>query len=66
MCAAWSISVINGGFGEWTSWGECQNVNQVGCAGFSARYRECSNPEPQHGGVYCSGAVKEVQPCSTC
>ncbi|XP_045197941.2 cell surface hyaluronidase-like [Mercenaria mercenaria] len=55
---------IDGDFSEWTTWGECQKTDD--CAGFSRRTRECSNPEPRHGGIYCTGAVDEVQPCTVC
>ncbi|XP_061197855.1 SCO-spondin-like isoform X2 [Saccostrea echinata] len=52
---------INGGFGEWSSWGLCsQSCN----SGYRTRYRNCINPTPLFGGSNCSGTWEETQTCN--
>lgn len=52
---------INGGFSEWTKWGQCSAT----CGkGFQERIRECNNPEPANGGKYCKGESESVQECT--
>ncbi|XP_076130734.1 A disintegrin and metalloproteinase with thrombospondin motifs 8 [Alosa pseudoharengus] len=52
---------VDGGWGEWGPWGPCS----LSCGGgveFSRR--ECTNPEPQHGGAYCMGQRVKYQSCN--
>ncbi|XP_059089000.1 coadhesin-like isoform X1 [Tigriopus californicus] len=51
---------IDGGWGEWTSWGECSGT--CGTTTMS-RNRECSNPPMKHNGKPCPGQMKEFQQC---
>jgi len=52
--------VVDGGFSEWTMFGNCS----VSCGvGFRHRSRECNNPAPQHGGKNCQGASSETEDC---
>lgn len=55
--------VVDGDLSEWSAWGTCQSADSS-C--FTARTRDCTNPRPEYGGLYCTGAVKEVQPCEGC
>nr|ADD22401.1 cnidarian egg lectin isoform a [Hydractinia echinata] len=42
---------INGGFSKWGKYGVCS----VKCGGgMQSRRRTCTNPSPQHGGLYCT------------
>ncbi|XP_028839525.1 A disintegrin and metalloproteinase with thrombospondin motifs 8 [Denticeps clupeoides] len=53
---------VDGGWGEWGPWGPCSRS----CGGgvhFSRR--ECSDPEPASGGVYCVGQRVKYQSCNT-
>merc|ERR1712168_1778071 len=53
---------INGGFTEWSGFGECT----VSCGGGTmTRERECTNPKPQYGGKACTGATKDTEKCGT-
>ena len=54
---------IHGGFSEWTAFSECTKS----CGhGTQYRTRNCSNPEPKHGGSDCSslGPHIETQQCN--
>ncbi|XP_041479272.1 sushi, von Willebrand factor type A, EGF and pentraxin domain-containing protein 1-like [Lytechinus variegatus] len=56
------FEIVDGGWSGWSPWTECP----VTCGGdVHYRYRECNNPEPQNGGLPCSGAEVEEQPCNT-
>lgn len=53
---------INGGFTEWSGFGECT----VSCGGgLKTRERECTNPKPQYGGKACVGAIEDTEKCGT-
>ncbi|KAL9955596.1 hypothetical protein ACROYT_G036938 [Oculina patagonica] len=55
---------VDGGYGEWESWGDCS----VTCGGGQrARSRKCNNPAPQHGGKDCSslGLSTQTMECNT-
>ncbi|XP_059089002.1 properdin-like isoform X3 [Tigriopus californicus] len=54
------IEEVDGGWGEWTSWGECSGT--CGTTTMS-RNRECSNPPMKHNGKPCPGQMKEFQQC---
>ena len=52
---AYSVLLVNGGWGEWSSWTECP----VNCgSGHRNRTRLCDNPVPQIGGYDCTGYKK--------
>ncbi|XP_019387472.1 PREDICTED: A disintegrin and metalloproteinase with thrombospondin motifs 12 isoform X2 [Crocodylus porosus] len=52
---------INGGWGTWSSWSHCTRT----CgAGVQSSERQCSNPEPQFGGKYCTGERKRYRMCN--
>ncbi|XP_026272666.1 semaphorin-5A [Frankliniella occidentalis] len=51
----------DGGWGAWTSWGECSSP----CgSGFRVRRRVCDNPIPAHGGAECQGCPLDYEPCN--
>ncbi|XP_074628437.1 uncharacterized protein LOC141886246 isoform X3 [Acropora palmata] len=54
----------NGNFSEWSVFSECSKSCGTG---FKKRTRNCSNPEPKHGGRNCTslGTAVEVRPCNT-
>lgn len=53
---------INGGFTEWSKFGECT----VSCGGGTkTRMRACTNPAPQYGGKACVGPIKDTEACGT-
>ena len=54
------MSVVSGGFTNWTDWSECDN--ECG-SGQQEQTRSCSNPAPQHGGEDCSGETRKLQDC---
>jgi len=52
---------VNGGFSEWSEYSACS----VSCGGGTQhRTRECTNPRPAHGGVWCAGKAVEMQSCN--
>lgn len=53
---------IDGGFTNWTEFSNCSRT----CGnGTRFRYRNCTNPSPQHGGKNCSGNNFIVESCNT-
>ncbi|MBN3302553.1 ATS8 metalloproteinase, partial [Amia calva] len=53
---------IDGSWGPWGPWGQCSRT----CGGgVEFSFRECSDPEPQHGGKYCEGQRVKYQSCNT-
>ena len=55
---------VDGGYTEWSEWGECS----VSCGGGKrSRSRTCTNPSPQFNGKNCDGlgAARETQECNT-
>ena len=53
---------VDGGWTAWTEWVACS----VSCGtGTQQRSHACTNPPPSNGGVICSGAPTESQPCAT-
>ena len=55
-----TLAIVDGGWGEWTSWTECSRT----CgSGFESRLRLCDSPEPAHLGVDCTGDAAENRPC---
>ncbi|XP_053153473.1 A disintegrin and metalloproteinase with thrombospondin motifs 12 [Hemicordylus capensis] len=56
-----SPEAVNGGWGSWSSWSHCTRT----CgAGIQTAERQCSNPEPQFGGKYCTGERKRYRMCN--
>ncbi|XP_066471221.1 A disintegrin and metalloproteinase with thrombospondin motifs 12 [Tiliqua scincoides] len=56
-----SPEAVNGGWGSWSSWSHCTRT----CgAGVQTAERQCSNPEPQFGGKYCTGERKRYRMCN--
>ena len=55
------LSVVDGGFTDWTQWDTCSLTCGGGTQG---RTRTCSNPEPQYGGANCTGHDSETQICN--
>ncbi|KAJ8368227.1 hypothetical protein SKAU_G00082550 [Synaphobranchus kaupii] len=54
--------VVDGSWGPWGQWGLCSRT----CGGgVEFSHRECSDPEPQHGGKYCEGQRVKYQSCNT-
>ena len=52
---------IDGGFTEWTPFGDCDKT----CGdGVKKRTRACTNPPPQYNGKVCEGATEETQACN--
>merc|ERR1711970_923500 len=52
---------INGGFSDWSSWGECSKS----CGeGEKSKTRTCSNPPPQFGGDVCVGPKTDTEKCN--
>ncbi|KAI0227776.1 hypothetical protein LSAT2_021736 [Lamellibrachia satsuma] len=53
--------VVDGGWGAWSTWGECSES----CGrGAQIRHRQCNNPSPMNGGNYCLGSSTETLPCT--
>ncbi|XP_066919223.1 SCO-spondin-like [Clytia hemisphaerica] len=53
---------VDGGWTEWTDWGECSATCGTGT---HARTRTCTNPTPANGGDTCTGDTSESQDCNT-
>nr|XP_046225573.1 A disintegrin and metalloproteinase with thrombospondin motifs 6 isoform X1 [Oncorhynchus gorbuscha]XP_046225574.1 A disintegrin and metalloproteinase with thrombospondin motifs 6 isoform X1 [Oncorhynchus gorbuscha] len=53
---------VDGGWGPWSSWGECSRT----CGGgVSSSMRHCDSPAPSGGGKYCLGERKRYRSCNT-
>ena len=53
--------VVNGGWSEWSGWGDCS----VSCGrGVQRRSRTCSSPLPVNGGAKCDGDSVHKSHCS--
>lgn len=51
--------------GNWTGWSEWNSCSDTCGGGLTLRYRNCSNPEPQFGGIDCIGNGTENDSCNT-
>ncbi|CAL1547733.1 unnamed protein product [Lymnaea stagnalis] len=54
-------TVINGGWGPWSSYGRCSRTCE---SGVKTKYRECNNPYPANGGKYCLGSRERYKSCN--
>ena len=53
---------VDGGFSNWGDWSSCSKS----CGGGSMkRYRTCTSPRPQYGGLNCTGNFSERVTCNT-
>ncbi|XP_066144477.1 A disintegrin and metalloproteinase with thrombospondin motifs 9 isoform X2 [Euwallacea fornicatus] len=53
---------IDGGWGEWQSWGSCSRT----CGGgIKKSVRYCDSPIPENGGNYCTGKSAQYMSCNT-
>uniref|UniRef100_A0A7M5WTV7 Hemicentin-1 n=2 Tax=Clytia hemisphaerica TaxID=252671 RepID=A0A7M5WTV7_9CNID len=53
---------VDGGFGEWSGFGECSVTCGVGT---KTRRRECDQPKPSGGGKTCQGETTQTENCDT-
>ncbi|KAK3083453.1 hypothetical protein FSP39_022988 [Pinctada imbricata] len=54
------VCIIDGAWSQWGAWGTCS----VTCGtGKQSRARTCTDPEPQNGGLPCSGDSSSMQDC---
>ena len=53
---------VDGGFSDWSAFGECSKP--CGDDGAMKRTRTCSNPPPQFGGEICAGSYDETVACN--
>ncbi|XP_060086023.1 uncharacterized protein LOC132565398 [Ylistrum balloti] len=52
---------VDGGFGDWSPWGECS----ASCEGGNhTRSRACDNPLPEWGGTNCTGVFYDIGTCN--
>ncbi|KAL4231142.1 Thrombospondin type 1 repeat-containing protein [Mactra antiquata] len=59
-CDSGTICPVDGGFTDWSAWTACS----VTCGtGTKDRSRSCDNPQPQYGGLNCSGDYDETLAC---
>ncbi|XP_066502318.1 unc-5 netrin receptor Da isoform X2 [Hoplias malabaricus] len=49
---------VDGGWGGWTEWSVCSSECD------RQRSRECTDPEPKHGGRLCDGAALDIDNCT--
>lgn len=49
---------VDGGWAEWTAWSVCSSECE------RQRTRECTDPEPKHGGRLCDGAALDTDNCT--
>ncbi|XP_061176053.1 coadhesin-like [Saccostrea echinata] len=54
---------LNGKWSEWGNWGHFRHCSETCGHGvrYRYRYRECNNPEPEHGGKKCPGSLKDEE-----
>ncbi|KAL0965371.1 hypothetical protein UPYG_G00280420 [Umbra pygmaea] len=53
-----ALCPVDGGWGEWVEWTRCSAECE------RHRSRECTSPEPKHGGRLCEGAAMSVDNCT--
>uniref|UniRef100_A0A3B3C9Q1 Netrin receptor UNC5 n=1 Tax=Oryzias melastigma TaxID=30732 RepID=A0A3B3C9Q1_ORYME len=52
------VVYVDGGWGEWSEWSECSSDCE------RQRSRECTAPEPKHGGRLCDGVAVATDNCT--
>uniref|UniRef100_A0A3B3XKS9 Netrin receptor UNC5 n=1 Tax=Poecilia mexicana TaxID=48701 RepID=A0A3B3XKS9_9TELE len=52
------VVYVDGGWGEWSEWSVCSSDCD------RQRSRECTAPEPKHGGRLCDGAASAAENCT--
>lgn len=52
------ILSVDGGWGEWSEWSVCSSDCE------RQRSRECTAPEPKHGGRLCDGVAVAADNCT--
>lgn len=52
------MSLVDGEYSDWGAWSAC---DQPCGSGHKLRVRSCSNPEPQFGGMNCTGLGPEIE-----
>ncbi|XP_054908558.1 netrin receptor UNC5D-like isoform X2 [Poeciliopsis prolifica] len=53
-----TVCPVDGGWGEWSEWSVCSSDCD------RQRARECTAPEPKHGGRLCEGAASAAENCT--
>ncbi|XP_017163205.1 netrin receptor UNC5D-like [Poecilia reticulata] len=53
-----TVCPVDGGWGEWSEWSVCSSDCD------RHRGRECTAPEPKHGGRLCDGAASAAENCT--
>ncbi|XP_053709920.1 unc-5 netrin receptor Da [Synchiropus splendidus] len=53
-----TLCPVDGGWGEWSEWSECSSDCE------HQRSRECTSPEPKHGGRLCDGVAVAADNCT--
>ena len=61
MILLFTFVVVDGGWGDWTEYGECTETCGVGK---QLKSRQCNNPTPQNGGADCTGISEDHQECN--
>ncbi|XP_021376664.1 uncharacterized protein LOC110465278 isoform X4 [Mizuhopecten yessoensis] len=62
-----SCTDLDGNWGNWSEYSDCTDLSkaQQKCGdGQRLRTRDCDNPNPEYGGVYCPGSASDSLPCS--
>ncbi|XP_062586294.1 coadhesin-like [Saccostrea cucullata] len=54
---------VNGKWSGWGNWGHFRHCSETCGHGvrYRYRYRECNNPEPEHGGKKCPGSLRDEE-----
>lgn len=61
-CTIGQPCAVDGNWSDWSKWTDCSFT----CGnGTQMRNRECNNPEPEYGGLNCSGSDVENEVCYT-
>ena len=62
MLPTFLYPIVDGNWGQWSNWTECDKPCGVG---FQNRSRVCDDPAPAHGGNDCNGThTNETQMCN--
>uniref|UniRef100_A0A8B9KM12 Netrin receptor UNC5 n=1 Tax=Astyanax mexicanus TaxID=7994 RepID=A0A8B9KM12_ASTMX len=58
VCVCVCVCTVDGGWSGWTEWSVCSSECE------RQRGRECTDPEPKHGGRLCDGAALDTENCT--